>query len=61
MLDETEVEIVEGMVKILGNFIWLGNNLHNFYTPQFRTLFENSLKEAREAYNKGLDLWKKYE
>ncbi len=48
----------DNMKKVLGalgGFIWLGNNMHNFYTPEFKTMFENALKDAKEAYQILLD------
>lgn len=33
----------------LGDFVWLGNNLHNAGTLQFREFYEVSLSDARKA------------
>lgn len=39
----------------LGGFIWLGNNIHNFYTPEFKDMFINAVEDAKKAYQICLD------
>jgi len=43
------------VLSALASFIWLGNNIHNFYTPEFRKFFEAALIDAKEAYQILLD------
>ena len=48
---EITSKLVDRIVRTLDNFIWLGNNIHNIFTPEFRQIFLDAVKEAREVYD----------
>lgn len=48
---QIDSKLLDRIIKSLGNFIWLGNNLHNIFTPEFKRMFLDSVAEAREVYN----------
>ena len=43
-------EFLNEVVKSLGGFVWLRNNLHNFYTPEFKEMLEAAMKDADKTY-----------
>lgn len=47
---EITSKLVDRIVRTLGNFIWLGNNIHNIFTPEFREIFLDAVKEANIVY-----------
>jgi hypothetical protein len=40
----------------IGGFFWLGNNLHNAGTETFRELYVTAMADAKDAYNKAVDM-----
>lgn len=38
------------IMSALAGFIWLGNNIHNFYEPEFKKMFLAGIEDAKEAY-----------
>lgn len=43
------------IMDALGGFIWLGNNIQNFYSPEFRNMFLAGVEDAKKAYQICLD------
>jgi len=48
---ELSSQLVNKTIRTLGNFIWLGNNIHNIFTPEFKQMFLNAVKDARIVYD----------
>ena len=51
-------EKLDKILKALGSFIWLGNNVHNLFTEDFKEMFKASVEDAREAYQLVLEIQK---
>jgi len=52
----TQKEKINEIIKALGSFIWLGNNLHNYHTREFLEMLYDAIQDAREAYSLALEL-----
>jgi len=48
---KVDIETLTTIRNALGNFLWLGNNLHNFFTQEFKDLFIVAVAEGRIAYD----------
>lgn len=48
---ELSSQLINKIIIALGNFIWLGGNLHNICTPEFRQMFVDAVKDARIVYD----------
>jgi hypothetical protein len=42
---------LDRLQRSVGDFLWLGNNLHNAGSDTFRRLYKSALPEARRAYD----------
>lgn len=43
-------EFLEEVLKALGNFMWLKNNMDNFYTRKFEGFLNAAMKDAEKVY-----------
>lgn len=44
-------EFALNILKCLGTFVWLSNNLHNYNTQEFKIMLTEAFEHAKETYN----------
>ena len=43
-------ELAIKILETLGNMVWIENNIHNFYHPEFKELLLAAIQDARDVY-----------
>lgn len=58
-MTKEEQDLLYDALKVLGSFLWLQGNIHNYGSDLFKNFLEASFVDAKDAYNNLLGILKK--